>query len=137
MTKEELNYIKDAFSQIIDDIAGNPDWNEAARAVASDLGTLERKLEKRVTSLPSNLDEAAEKYTNDSLNNLGAILRVNVSNAFKVGAEWMAGQGGTIECAIDWYDGPIPDCSEEQLFSAIEKAELEVGDKVIIQIRKK
>ena len=46
MTQEELNYIKEAFSQIIDDIAGNPDWNDAARAVASALGTLERELEE-------------------------------------------------------------------------------------------
>ena len=61
MTQEELNYIKDAFSQIIDDIAGNPDWHEAARAVASDLGTLERELGEKVVSLPADLDEAARK----------------------------------------------------------------------------
>ena len=55
-------------------------------------------------SLPSDLDEAAEKYTNDSLNNLGAILRVNVSNAFKAGAEWMAGQYEKIEGElVDWF----------------------------------
>ena len=35
------------------------------------------------------LEEAAEKYTNESLKNLGEILRVNVINAFKAGAEWM------------------------------------------------
>ena len=62
MTQEEFNYIKDSFSQILDDIGGNPDWYDAAKAIASDLGTLERQLEERVTKLPSNLDEAAEEY---------------------------------------------------------------------------
>ena len=85
-------------------------------------------------SLPSNLDEAAEEYCS-KCREKG--FHLSPWSAFKAGAEWMAGQGETIDCSIDWYDGPIPDCSEEQLFSAIEKAELEVGDKVIIQIRKK
>ena len=58
------------------------------------------KGEKMQLSLPSNLDEAAEKYTDDSLNNLGAILRVNVSNAFKAGAGWMAGRGVTVDGII-------------------------------------
>lgn len=57
MTPEELNFIKDSFSQIIDDIAGNPDWQDAASAVASNLGTLERELEKKVIKLPSNIGE--------------------------------------------------------------------------------
>lgn len=47
MTYKEFNFIKDAFSQIIDDIAGNPDWYEASRAVASDLGELERELKEK------------------------------------------------------------------------------------------
>ena len=99
MTKEEHNFIKDAFSQIIDDIAGNPDWGDAAKAVASDLGTLERKLEKRVTELPSNLDEAAEEYEH----NLGYYECVNQwpSVAFKAGAEWMAGQGVSMQVTDD------------------------------------
>lgn len=46
MTQSELNYIKECFSQIIDDIAGNPEWGDAAKAVAADLGTLERSLEE-------------------------------------------------------------------------------------------
>lgn len=62
MTREELNTIKEQLSQIIDDIAGNPDWHEAASALASDIGTLEKNLENMVVVLPSNLDEAAQEY---------------------------------------------------------------------------
>jgi len=69
MTKEELNYIKNAFSQIIDDIAGNPDWYEAARAVASDLGALERELEKKVVSRPHNINEETLICTYDVIIN--------------------------------------------------------------------
>lgn len=48
MTREELNTIREQLSQIIDDIAGNPDWYEAASALASDIGTLEENLENMV-----------------------------------------------------------------------------------------
>ena len=98
MTREELNYIKDAFSQILDDIAGNPDWNEATRAVASDLGTLERELGEKVASLPSNLDEAAEEYAAKAGLQPDAFIAIP---SFKAGAEWMAGQ--------EWIDdGSMP-----------------------------
>ena len=103
-------------------------------------------------SLPSNIDEAAEKYSNIPYN-FGEFVEIEyefgepietivddkvfVREAFKDGVEWMAGQGETIECSVDWYDGPILDFSEEQLLSAITKAELKIGDKVVVQIRKK
>ena len=108
MTQEELNYIKDSFSQIIDDIAGNPDWSEAARAVVSDLGTLERELEEKVASLPSNLDEAAKEWADvTSVKVWGKIdpkkdlkrfvaranYRTGLLDGFKAGAELLAEQG--------------------------------------------
>ena len=107
MTQEELNYIKDSFSQIIDDIAGNPEWYEAARAIASELGSLERELEKKVVELPSNLDEAAELYSKENnteweepaesvLYGAPRMITVNdkaeIKDAFKAGAKWMAEQ---------------------------------------------
>ena len=137
MTKEEHNFIKDAFSQIIDDIAGNPDWGDAAKAVASDLGTLERKLEKRVTELPSNLDEAAEEYEH----NLGYYECVNQwpSVAFKAGAEWMAERGDVIatRLVIDSegkanLNFTIGDITDENC-----KPKYYTGQDVIVQIRKK
>lgn len=107
MTKEELKYIKDSFSQILDDIAGNPEWYEASRAIASELGSLERELEKKVVELPSGLDEAAEEWAKttsvkvwgeiDPKKDLkGYMARANygvgLSDGFKAGAEWMAEQ---------------------------------------------
>lgn len=60
MTSAELEFIKDAFSQIIDDLAGNPDWQDAASAIAADLGALERELEGKVVEARSNMEEAAK-----------------------------------------------------------------------------
>lgn len=85
-------------------------------------------------SLPSNLDEAAEKYTNVSLNNLGMILHVNVSNAFKAGAEWMAGQGVTKEAVIGMATEEISVNVSQQTLNELD---LCPGDKVVVQIRKK
>ena len=115
MTPQEFNFIKDSFSQIIDDIAGNPDWGKAAEAVASDLGTLERLLKEKVVALPSNLDEAAEKYAytnwedNDYHEGASEGLSFDAightEKCFKAGAEWMAGQFQEIEAGelVDWY----------------------------------
>ena len=127
MTKEEAVKI---LSESIHDCS-KVSWDKIVEAVHLSIEALSRP------PLPSNLDEASEEFATTSFKDGRHIIDADRMFGFKAGAEWMAGQGGTIECAIDWYDGPIPDCSEEQLFSAIEKAELEVGDKVIIQIRKK
>ena len=120
MTKEELNYIKDSFSQIIDDIAGNPKWYEVAKAIASELGTIERKLETKVVELPSNLDEAAERIVVSLVPTFGQkyedgsyvqgtrdyFSRDELIGLVKVGAEWMAGQGWKEVSATDY---PKPD----------------------------
>ncbi len=65
MTQEEFDFIKDAFSQIIDDIGGNPDWHEAATAVAADLGVLERQLENKVTTLQQATGEQPAKQAQE------------------------------------------------------------------------
>jgi len=69
------------------------------------LGTLERKLEKKISSLPSNLDEAAnrqaaleqpykwEEQQDGSFGVTPLFVMSNIRSAFKAGAEWMAGQG--------------------------------------------
>lgn len=138
MTKEELNFIKDAFSQIIDDIAGNPEWGDAARAVASDLGTLERKLEKRVTELPSNLDEAADTFAHSGdVNGVGGEdYEDDLRITFKGGAEWMAGQGETrIVRANADLDPHGADYGIRYLNIRVED-DIPVGTKFIVQIRK-
>lgn len=50
-------------------------------------------------SLPSNLDEAAEKYERS----IGSqdYCYLDVEDAFKAGAEWVAGQGQTFEAHVD------------------------------------
>ncbi len=60
MKQEEFDFIKNAFSQILDDIAGNPDWNDAASAISADLGALERELEGKIVSPDKSLEDAAE-----------------------------------------------------------------------------
>ena len=63
-------------------------WHEAARAVTSDLSISERELEEKVASL----DEAAEKYAYTVYPSEG-VANIEIANAFKAGAEWMAEQG--------------------------------------------
>ena len=61
MTPAELEFIKDAFSQIIDDLAGNPDWSDAASAVSADLGALERELERKAVEALPNLEQLVSR----------------------------------------------------------------------------
>jgi len=145
MTQKEFNFIKDSFSQIIDDIAGNPDWGKASEAVASDLGTLERKLEKKISSLPSNLDEAAEEALDDvdanwQIDERGdgctepGYNQKQMMIMFKAGAGWMAGQGVTKEAVMGM--------ATEEIFINVSQQTLNElclcpGDKVVVQIRKK
>lgn len=131
MTQEELNYIKDSFSQILDDIGGNPDWYDAAKAVASDLGTMEKQLEERITEFHSNLDEAAEEFYKEIEHYPLSLPLYNkhIRNAFKAGAEWMAGQGYTKEGVAR------PDDCE--IWINFTDTDIKDGDEVIVQIRKK
>ena len=67
-------------------------------------------------SLPSNLDEAAHEFEDKALSDYDDIcvtedgeerpvLKYNFTDAFKAGAEWMAGQFQKIEGElVDWYE---------------------------------
>ncbi len=68
MERAELKFIKDAFSQIIDDIAGNPDWHDAASAVSADLGALERELERKMENKNRILKDAVAGTVHLALN---------------------------------------------------------------------
>ena len=85
-------------------------------------------------SLPSNLEEAAGEYLerpeNNSSNQWEDLM---IYNAFIDGAEWMAGQGETQEHFVigtiaNSPCGPAIVCYTN---------EFEIGDEVIVQIRKK
>lgn len=83
-------------------------------------------LQQEQPSLPSNIDEAANKFavsydqgTCDGI----------AQDCFKAGAEWMAGQGVLLNLSIDELScGAYNSCVEQGLTSE---------DDVIIQIRKK
>ena len=83
-------------------------------------------------SLPSNIDEAAEdgwalyEYR-ESPKGLYSTCYID---GFKSGAEWMAGQGETVE-------GYIAGTNEVAAILAIPRKEHNKGDKVVVQIRKK
>lgn len=140
MTQKDLDFIKDAFSQIIDDIGGNPDWYEAARAVASDLGTLERELKEKVIELPPNLDEAA----NEKVDELIADMKINGDMIYlptarvlmialaRFGAEWMAGQGVSMLGKVGIYGVDVESITKE-----LREAGFNLGEEIILQIRKK
>ena len=58
---------------------------------------------KEQPSLPSDIDEAAEKYSENILAN-NEDLQDAIEDAFKAGAEWMAGRYEKIEGdLVDWY----------------------------------
>lgn len=103
-----------------------------------------------------NLDEAAEEWckANNKGLALGGDKRTHYlcdgEDAFKAGAEWMAGQGISFEdeaCSLydngepagyGFYDTSIFECKEHPSdHEIISNLSLKDGDKVIIQIRKK
>ena len=85
-------------------------------------------LQQEQPSLPSNIDEAAEEYSENILAN-NEDLQDAIEDAFKEGAKWMARQGVTLNLSIDELScGAYNSCVEQGLTSE---------DDVIIQIRKK
>ena len=84
-------------------------------------------------SLPSNLDEAAQKVEDyyDVGDEHGYLCchRGDIKDAFKAGAEWMAGQGYVKE-GIARPD----DC---EIWVNMTNTDIKDGDEVIVQIRKK
>ena len=84
-------------------------------------------------SPPSNLDEAAEQYSENILAN-NEDLQDAIEDAFKTGAEWMAGQGYTKEVVIGMATEGISINVSQQTLNELD---LCPGDKVVVQIRKK
>lgn len=105
-------------------------------------------VENHRPSLPSNLDEAALKAypkmsrlsephgvipADSKTHYLGDANEEN-RVAFKVGAEWMAGQGLTKEVTVGMATGKIIISVSEQ---TLDELDLCPGDKIVVQIRKK
>ena len=101
--------------------------------------------DSQILKLPDNLDRAAERYGLDEASVVRGTLS-ELTDAFKAGAKWMAEQGVSYEDVVYLLDGgdtlkayPGLDGANETvcLCNAIEDGCLKVGDKVIVQIRKK
>ena len=93
-------------------------------------------------SLPSNLDEAAEKveayYDVGEEHGYLYCHTGDIKDAFKAGAEWMAGQGVSSDseaCKLAGRAWVAP--KNEKQFMQDVYDNFAAGDKVIVQIRKK
>lgn len=93
-------------------------------------------------SLPSNLDEAAKKIVIQLHPSMeySAVLGDQLTmgelvELVKAGAEWMAGQGVTVDGIITKVGYKLDVETTEYILP--EESEFERGDKVIVQIRKK
>lgn len=84
-------------------------------------------------SLPSNLDEAAKEYMRNYIPFDQCDSR-DIIRTFKAGAEWLAGQGVTMEAVIGMATEEISINVSQQ---TLDKLNLCPGDKVVVQIRKK
>lgn len=118
-------------------LANKEFWEELHKACEQDFIDM---VSKEQPSLSSGLDEAAEEFYKEiecyppSL----PLYNKHVRNAFKAGAEWMAGQGITAK-------SKVCKLAERAWVTAINEKQLQrdiydnfaAGDKVIVQIRKK
>ena len=88
--------------------------------------------------LPDDVDEAARQYAHDytesDTGNGGDDWEDDIQITFKEGAEWMAGQGVTKETTIGMATEEVVINISQETLDALA---LGVGDKVIVQIRKK
>ena len=120
--KDEIKHLK------IDVYDEAHQFDLGARSSLTFLESFIDSLQQEQPSLPSNIDEAAEKYSENILAN-NEDLQDAIEDAFKEGAKWMARQGVTLNLSIDELScGAYNSCVEQGLTSE---------DDVIIQVRKK
>ena len=120
--------------------AANENLAESSRDVYSAIASLQRELQQGHPSIPANLDEAAEKYSENILAN-NEDLQDAIEDAFKEGAKWMAERGETkqgvvtkddfIQFADDTYIDLDPKLELTPAFA------LKDAKEVIVQVRKK
>lgn len=143
MTKEKCIALLNCYAEYNGiDIPNPAECREAMRMAAELLSH---------PSLPSNLDEAAEKAgleyapeeEGEAVDSSGQVydtddvnwpLRCGFLTGFKAGAAWMAGQGETKEAVIGMATYEIFIKVSEQ---TLDELDLRPGDKVVVQIRKK
>ena len=133
MTKEEKDII---FNQLLEFEERHPAFAENVRdnAYCEAVADVKRIIERiNETSIPSNLDEAAEKSAEKVC---GVLLadRFPFIQGFKSGAEWMAGQGVTKDGLVAAYDNG---CLRVYTTILDKEDGIKFGDRVVVQIRKK
>ena len=99
--------------------------------------TLVNAIEHLSIPEPQGLEKAAEEYAKSVLSKKYAILRVDIADAFKSGAKWMAEQGYSQETYV--YYNRFNDETEAVIHLGRdgERGGFQPGDRVIVQIRKK
>lgn len=143
MTREELikkidaeiAKLSDNASQICEEYEG---YRLACQDISDELHEIAKEIQP---SLPSNLDGAADDYGHGIFLD-GDCTCIGITDAFKAGADWMAGQGATCNGKIqmdfsapaDIYARRLSADYWNELGPALMK--VEPGD-VLIQIRKK
>lgn len=110
-----------------------------------------QKVTVQEISFPSNLDDAADKNAliakpdlwdaTDSGTATPLFYMSSLRAAFKAGAEWLAGQGETVEGVFRAGDPGYPDIRMGEQYSIEhilrKPGGIEPGDDVVVQIRKK
>lgn len=127
MTKKEINDLQEYIFNLIrnrENIGQEPTGDDLFAV----LGHLEI-LKESPTPLPSCVDEAAEEWFHDV--KYKSDLSCAPINAFKAGAEWLAGQGETLYDTIN-VDGK----NQRWLGENLLYGDYNAGQAVIVQIRK-
>lgn len=131
-------------------IQSQGDYGRSCHIVAyENILSLITSLQQEQPSLPSSLDEAAEEYAynnwEDNDYHTGASEGLpfdaigHTEKCFKAGAEWMAGQGVSVDALAGYCMGDVlcPDFELEEMSAKLKHAGFQPGDKVVVQIRKK
>lgn len=140
MTKEELiKKIGAEISKLSDNASQMCEEYEGYHLACQDISDVLHEITKEIqSSLPSDLDEAAEKATKEYVYNEGGpfpgTTGVSFITGFKAGAEWMAGQGVSTVAVSGIKDG-ITEEGMESLENYLESLPSET--EVVLQIRKK
>lgn len=138
LSKQELEIAMAAccVGTMWDEYEGTENFDHMVRLRLHHLIDLVRKCRP---SLPSNLDEAAEKNfeTMEVLEHEN-IFEETHRKIFKAGAEWVAGQGYSKECTVGdmgiTYNKIIPHIKDADMITLPDS--FKQGDRVIVQIRK-
>ena len=135
MTREEqiMNFVETEYKKLA--FANPGGLTPEGRGYVVALGDVIRFVDKLPKTLePQGLDEAAEEYAEQHSFH-PCDYDVTPYDCFKAGAKWQAEQGVSWEDEIGWYDGLLLYSHDER--QNLVGTDFNIGDKVVVQIRKK